>query len=109
MIYIIYNTENYYYSFNLPEIVLLNIPLLIYSFIFLINKIDSKDKCFIYFNSGFFIYAACSTLLFCAGDITSELKTYLWSLNQLLYILFQFLIFIEWYKNFRKKTSEIPT
>ena len=98
-------TSDYYYNFNLFEIVLLNIPLIIYSFIFLIRRIDSKNKRFIYFNSGFFVYTSCSVLLFSAGHISSEIKTYLWGLNQILYIFYQILIFIDWYKNFRKKTT----
>ena len=109
VVYIIFSTKEYYYKFILSEILVLNIPLLIYSFIFFIRRIDSANKLFIYFNSGFFVYAVCSTLLFCAGHIESEIKYLLWNVNTTLYVFYQILIFIEWYKNFRKKTPEIPT
>ncbi len=101
--FIIHNSENYYYTFNIPEIVLLNVPLIIYSFIYFIEKLDATSKKYIYFNAGFFVYLTCSTLLFSAGNIKSEIKNLLWLFNQSLYIVFQLLIFIEWYKNFRKK------
>lgn len=97
------NNIEAYEKWNIYEIAITSITLLIYSFFFFIKKIaNTKDKKYIYFNSGFFIYTLCSTLFFIIGNINSELKIYVWNFNALLYLIFQILIFVEWYKNFRK-------
>lgn len=104
----------FYYYFKFPEklnqwneieIAVTSILLLIYSFLFFMQKITSvSTKKYIYFNAGFFIYTLCSTLLFTLGNIGSrQLKLVVWDLNAFLYVVFQILIFVEWYKNFRKK------
>ncbi|MFY0629077.1 MAG: hypothetical protein JXR05_01780 [Flavobacteriaceae bacterium] len=62
---------------------------------------------FIYIISGAFLYILCSTLLFVMGNYVANTKTpwyqSIWRFNNGLYILFQVLIFIEWYKHFRNK------
>lgn len=94
-----------YYKFNVLEINITSIPLLIYAFAFFIQKTESLNKNFIYFNSGIFIYLLCSTLLFSSGNlkIKKEINLFLWFFNSILYVIFQILIFVEWYKNFRPK------
>tara|TARA_R110001606_G_scaffold326689_2_gene473445 strand:- start:221 stop:880 length:660 start_codon:yes stop_codon:yes gene_type:complete len=103
IIYFYFN-QKAYNEWNELEIALTSIPLIIYSFLFFLKKIDTIDnKKYIYFNSGFFVYTLCSTLIFLLGNIgTRSLKLYVWDINQVLYLLFQIAIFIEWYKNFRK-------
>ena len=96
-----------YFKFNLLEIIITSIPLLIYSFVFFIQVFESKKKKFIYINSGIFTYIICSTLLFSAGNIKSSIKNIIWYFNMSLYIVYQVLIFIEWYKHFRKKPLKI--
>jgi hypothetical protein len=86
---------------NMFEVVITSIPLTLYSFIFLVKRIDSDNKNFIYLNSGLFVYITCSTLIFIAGDLKSELKIFIWLFNAALYLIYQILVFIEWYKNFR--------
>lgn len=96
------NNPMLYFKFNQLEILLTSIPLISYSFIFLIQKTDTSCKKFIYFNAGFFLYMISSTLLFTAGNLISSLKiSYAWHINSLLYIIFQILISLEWHKNFR--------
>lgn len=91
-----------FFVYNSLEIVLTSIPLIIYSFYFFLKKIDHKSKEFIYLNSGFFIYLSCSTLLFATGNLkNSSLKMIVWYTNVSLYLVYQILVFIEWYKNFR--------
>lgn len=104
IIFYVFNPD-YIFKFNIIEILICYIPLLIYSFYFLIEKIDKIDKQFIYFNASFFIYTLCSTLLFSAGNIKSEIIRLIWSFNIYLYLIYQIFIFIEWYKNFRKPMS----
>ena len=99
-----FSNEKAYREWCELEIAFTSIPLLIYSFYFFIKKVDdNKDKKYIYFNSGFFVYTLCSTLLFISGNIgAGELKKFVWDINQFLYLIFQIMIFIEWYKNFRR-------
>lgn len=97
-----YLFPNKYYEFNELEIIITSIPLLVYSFIFLLKKLDDRDNDFVYFVSSFFLYTLCNTLLFVSGNLSSNYKIYLNDINKFLYILFLVFVFIEWYKNFRK-------
>jgi len=97
-----FNTPNAYYKFNIYEIIVTSIPLVIYSFYFFVKKIESEDKKFIYLNSGLFVYLSCSTLIFTAGNIeNASFKNIIWYSNVTLYLLYQILILLEWYKNFK--------
>jgi hypothetical protein len=91
-----------YYSFNVFEIAVTSVPLIIYSLMVLIQKFEGSGR-FLYITSGFFLYIVCSTLLFTTGNISADLKSVIWYLNNILYVAYQILIFIEWYKHFRKK------
>ena len=104
LFFYVFNPD-YIFKFNTIEILICYIPLLIYSFYFLIERIDEVDKKFIYFNASFLIYTFCSTLLFSTGNIQSEIKSLIWDFNIYLYLIYQIFIFIEWYKNFRKPIS----
>jgi hypothetical protein len=90
------------------EIVFTSFPLLVYSFLFFVRKIDGgKGKKYIYFISGFFVYTLTSTLIFTLGNIGSrDLKIMVWKLNSILYLIFQILVFIEWFVNFRKLNNQ---
>ena len=94
-----------YFTFNLIEITICSIPLVIYSFLFFIQNIEVENKNFIYINSGIFIYILCSTLIFLSGNLMPKLpnsvNSIIWTVNVLLYLIYQILIFIEWYKNIR--------
>jgi hypothetical protein len=93
---------------NIFEVVVTSIPLITYSFIFLVKRIDSDNKNFIYLNSGLLVYITCSTLIFIAGNLKSDIKIFIWLFNVTLYLVYQILVFVEWYKNFRpKKISSI--
>ena len=100
-IFYIRNPERYF-AFNMFEIFLTSIPLIIFSLLFFIEKMDSVNKVFIYISSGFFTYLLCSTLLFATGDIASIDKITFWTINAFIYLGYQILIFVEWYKHFRK-------
>jgi hypothetical protein len=96
-----------YYRFNIFEIILTSVPLIVYCLLFFIQRIDGEKRKFIYITSGFFLYILCSTLLFTTGNISSEIKNFIWYTNAILYIVYQVLIFVEWYKHFRKKPANI--
>lgn len=96
-----FKTPDIFFRFNTLEIALTSFPLIAYSFFFFIEKITDSEKKFIYIISGFFLYMLCSTLLFITGNISSSIKEYIWLFNAFLYLTYQLLIFIEWYKHFR--------
>ena len=93
--------ENYT-KFNIFEIIITSVPLVIWSLFFFIQKIGETNKKYIYINCGFFLYLVCSSLLFMSGNIKADLKEFIWYSNDVLYLTYQILIFVEWYKNFRK-------
>lgn len=97
-----------YFKFNNFEIALTSIPLIIYCFLFIVQKLEKTDRTYFYIVSGLFIYLTGSTLLFSTGNIKSPLKKYVWLMNGILYIIYQSLIFIEWYKflKMRKATRK---
>ncbi len=92
--------------FNLTEVVVTSLPLIIYSIIFFYQNLNAKVK-FIYINIGVFMYLLCSMLLFASGNLMIELDPLInkivWIVNASLYIVFQILIFIEWRKNYYRK------
>ncbi len=92
-----------YNKFNTLEVIITSVPLIFYSILFFYQKIIDQKKEYIYIVSGFFLYTLCSTLLFTVGNLPSEIKEIIWYSNAILILVYQILIFIEWYKHFRKK------
>ena len=91
-----------FYKFNIFEIVLTSVPLLVYCFIFFTKRVGSSNNNFMFFNAGLFLYILCSTLLFAAGNVKSGIILYIWTFNVVLVIIYQLCILLEWYKNVRK-------
>ena len=100
------NDSKIYFRFSVLEIVLCSVPIIIYSVLYMFQSIAENKKSLIFVNSGIFIYMLCSTLIFSSGNIMPNLdpsiNVIIWKLNAYIYLLYQILIFIEWYKNFRK-------
>ena len=96
------------YRFNLLEILCTSLTLVFFSIIHFYNSL-SETKQFTYINSGIFIYVLSSTLIFCSGNIMTELdpsiNRLVWFMNVVLYLVYQLLITFEWYQNFRKPTN----
>ncbi len=99
------NTPSLYHKFNLLEIVLTSLSIVSFSVLYFYNSLTEKME-FTYVNSGIFIYLISSTLIFCSGNFTnaydSSLDKILWLFNSILFVVYQILIFMEWYKNYRK-------
>lgn len=102
-----YISPEIYFTFNLFEIIICSLPIVLYSFLFLIQNIDKENKDFLYINSGIFIYILSSTLIFSSGNLMPNLSksvnSIIWTVNVFLYLVYQILIFVDWYKNFRPK------
>jgi len=101
--YIVYPTS--YDKFNIFEIVVTSIPLIIFCFVFFIQQIEGTESRYVFIVSGMFLYFLCSLLLYTAGNIKGSTKMLIWNTNAVLYILYQILIFVEWYKHFRKNPA----
>ena len=98
-----------YFIFNQFEIIITSVPLIVYCFLFFLHKLSDIDKKYVFIISGFFVYLLCSTLLFTTGNIGSKsVKKIIWDMNSFLYLVYHILIFVEWYKNFRKPAIAIP-
>jgi len=95
-----------YYSFNIYEIALTSVPIIYFSVLQIFNSL-LKEKKYLYINTGILFYILLSTLIFIAGNNIINLPDYVnditWVLNSILFIIFQLLIFYEWYKNLRHK------
>ena len=100
-------TPEVFFKFNLFEINLTSLVLVTFSAIYFTKSLK-KQKQFLYVNSGVFIYLLSSALIFSTGNLMKELdksvNKIIWQVNAFLYVFFQILIFIEWYKNYRIKT-----
>ena len=92
-------------QFNILEVLFTSVPIIIFAIFFFIENMDKKRK-YILINSGLFMYLISSTFLYSLGNLinssNSLFKKTIWELNGFIYIILQILIFIEWYKNFRK-------
>ena len=103
-----FNNPELYYIFNLWEIVLSFIPIVLYSLFYFYESFGVENKKFLILNSGVFFYLLSSTLIFSAGNLINSAERSLglstWALNAFLYVIYQLLFFIEWYRNFRKPT-----
>ena len=95
-----------YLTFYLPEAVLCSLAVVLYSIFYFIESFGIQNQKFLIFNSGVFIYLLSSTLIFSSGNllnnVSDEMYAFVWTLHAFLYVIFQVLIFFEWYKNFRK-------
>lgn len=96
--------------YNALGITITQTTIVIYSIIYFYKSLNKKAPEFLIVNIGLLIYLISSTLIFASGNLAFNIKipmnTYklLFKANGILYIIFQILIFIEWRKNYYKKT-----
>lgn len=101
-------TPGAFKNFNIPETLLCSIPLIAYCVHHLIQAIDGNQSKLILFSIGLFVYLVSSTLVFVSAKIIVDdylgqgFITQLWIINNIIYLSYQILIVIEWYKNFRR-------
>lgn len=105
--YIFIDNPNIFFQFSLTEIVACSLPIVLYSLFYFFESFGVENKKYLILNSGIFIYLLCSTLIFSSGNLINGISNLLtakmvWTINVSLYLVYQTLIFIEWYKNFRK-------
>jgi hypothetical protein len=95
-----------YYVFNVYEIFICIIPIVIYAISHLFQTLENSNKKYIYITSGVLIYFLPHALVFSSGNLMPNLPNnvneIIWLVNVFLYIVYLILIFVEWYKHFRK-------
>lgn len=100
------------FLFNIPEVLLCSLSLVLYSVFFLYQSLEERNKQWLFFSSGLLVYLLSSSIVFAGGNFILEkflgrgYMAKLWIVNNLIYILYQVLITIEWYKNFRNNTLQ---
>lgn len=91
-----------YYELNFWEIIITTFPLIVFSVIYFFKTIDNFSPAR-WINHGIFFYLITSILVFVSGNATLNIKKEIalitWTVNSVMYIIFQILIFIEWKVN----------
>ncbi|CAM1356675.1 hypothetical protein [Tenacibaculum halocynthiae] len=94
----IYNNQ-LFWQFNLFEIAMTSVLLIIYALIHLSNTMGTKKKYF-YLSVGMILYLLCSSLIFLFGNyelvFIEDPYIDIWIFNTLFYIVYQVFIFVEW-------------
>ena len=89
--------------YNSLGISISQVVIIFYSVIYFYRSI-SKKAVFIIANIGIFLYLICSTLIFASGNLQYEISEtgymLLLQLNTTFYLVFQILVFVEWFKNY---------
>lgn len=100
---------NLFWEFNLFEILSISFILICYSLIHLYNSLG-KEKSYYYFCIGLISYLLCSSIIFMSGNLELVFcqNPYIdiWIFNSILYIVYQILIFKEWFQLNLNKTDE---
>lgn len=103
-----YRAPSLYWKFNLIEIGITSLPLLLYAFYYIVSNFKNSKYDYFYFCIGLMMYLTSSASIFLSGNTDSVLFTEpfvldFWFFNSLFYILYQFLIYKEWkVLNFRR-------
>lgn len=92
-------TPKLFFRFNLFEIFITSLPLIIYSTFHLYNLLNEKKE-FYYINIGLLIYLFGSTIVFLTSNLLLSLKTYdsfdfIYSINVYLYVIYQLFILFD--------------
>lgn len=109
--YQFFQDPNIFFHYNPLAMTITQGSLVVYSILYLYKTLKGKSE-FIIVNIGLLIYLLSSTLIFASGnlvldlDIPEETKFTLINVNRILTIVFQILIFIEWWRNYRTKISK---
>ncbi len=95
-----------FYHFNLFEIFITSLPIVVYAIIHLYNSLSNTNK-FLKINSGVLIYITSSTLIFILGNyisyeaMNSDVKRNIYLINKILYVVYLTLILIQWKTSFQ--------
>lgn len=94
-----------YNRYNALGMFISQIVLVIYALLYMYKSLSEK-KDFTIVNIGIFVYLMASSLIFASGnlvfniEVPVEFSDMLANINKVLYLAFQILIFVEWWKNY---------
>lgn len=97
-----------YYQYNAIGLAITQIVLVLYTIIHLYNSL-SQNSDFVIVSSGLLMYLLSSIIIFASGNlvfdlnISEEVSRLLNDLNAVLYLVFQVLVLVEWWRNYRPK------
>jgi hypothetical protein len=100
-----------FFVFNSYGISITQTILVFYALLYFYKSLTNQGA-FLLVNTGIFFYLITSILYFASFNLFLELdfdrewKIYVFRLHNTLYFVFEILIFIEWYKNFRLNKDE---
>ncbi|MBP4138785.1 hypothetical protein J3495_11885 [Flavobacterium sp. P7388] len=96
-------------KFNLYEIFITSFLIIIYATFHFYNMLDEKKE-FYFINMGVIMYLFGSTILFLVGNLTTNFSAKFsfitWTLNVVLYAIYQLFILYEWKVSFSKSKKE---
>ncbi len=99
---------NLFFEYHTYGVLITQGVVVFYSLIFFYRSLSRQNE-FIYINTGILIYFMTSILFFGSGNLilrlgfTKDFQKLFGVINDVLYLLFQILIFIEWYRNYKIK------
>ena len=100
-----------FYRYNPLGITITQAILVIYTMLYFYRSLAGKSI-FVIVNIGVFFYLLSSTLIFASGNLVLNLnlststKSIFVDINRVLILLFQILIIVEWYRNYRHKSLQ---
>jgi hypothetical protein len=95
-----------YIRYNIVAAIFSHLILVFYSILYLYHSLSQKKTDFVFINSTILIYLLSSSLIFASGNLVLDLKIplsvsdTLVDVNRFLYLGFQIIIIIEWWKNY---------
>ena len=94
------------FKYNTAGIIITSTVLIFYSIIYFFHHISDKELKLYLVNSGILIYLLGTILLFSIANTGLELAKYteraLWILNAFIFLVFQIIIFVQWFSDRRK-------
>ncbi|CAC9975818.1 MULTISPECIES: hypothetical protein [Flavobacterium] len=107
-----YIDSSEFFKFNLFEITLTNLLIVIYALFHFYNML-TENKSYYYTTVGLVFYLLASTVLYLIGNfslgLSSELKYLTWILNAFLILIYQFFILYDWIKSFYKSSVNLKS
>ncbi len=100
-----------FYTFNIFEIFITSLPIVIYAMIHLYNSLNGTNN-YLIINAGILVYITSSTLIFILGNYLSSIEgniqvsRNIYLINKILYSVYLSLILVQWRTSFRPLKSK---
>ncbi len=100
------NDSDIYFRYNPLGMAITQTIIVVYTILYFYKSLSGKNE-FLLINIGLFFYLLSSALIFASGNLILEISipekisNLLVDINAVLYLIFQLLIFVEWWRNHR--------